>query len=457
MYVWVGDNEAVWEWSVFTLINYINTVRQLLWLWSALWASQKLGPNTPVNQLSPVYTNLNPETKKKWRKRAAKWFIYFPRMKQTSPGQSGELSLIVIPLSSDSPPTTSPPTLPLHPLDNYYSPPLHTHTHLCTHAPLVHYWICKSTSAPAPNLQPSPCVWYANAVNRVFFLPSFPPHLPILSPSLCFLSSALTYRSLPTWVDDTEETEGRATAKRREGLQTKPDNDVVMDGCYTHKQACEQQWEARLIREQWREIQKKGCWEWEEGQSSILWHSLYFLPLCSRPAQQRLPWQHIYSNEHRECHTADTFNTAAAASVQLCELVSKSCIWTLTNTTHSHGGVLMHGVPFRGHCSQSKAWSALWFIKDEMGWDLFPGDPHLAVLTAFAALNEFWVNIWMLKDTMGLWFAGSLWDHTSSDRAVLKKCRITEGLGMLLGCILVSVTSHLVSFVSSKHLASLLS
>ena len=37
---------------------------------------------------------------------------------------------------------------------------------------------------------------------------------------------------------------------RREWLQTKPDNDVVMDGCYTHKQACEQPRETGLIREQ---------------------------------------------------------------------------------------------------------------------------------------------------------------------------------------------------------------
>lgn len=59
-----------------------------------------------------------------------------------------------------------------------------------------------------------------------------------------------------------------------------------------------------------------------------------------------------------------------------------------TNATQSTGNN-MNDEPFLGHCSHSKAWSALWFIKNEMGKDLFPRDPQLAVLTAFAALTDF--------------------------------------------------------------------
>lgn len=91
MYVWAGDNEAECEWSVFTLINYINAVRQLLWLWSAPWASQNFSTNPPVNQLSPIYANLNLETKKK--ERATKWFIYLEWNKHRQASQESFLWL----------------------------------------------------------------------------------------------------------------------------------------------------------------------------------------------------------------------------------------------------------------------------------------------------------------------------------------------------------------------------
>lgn len=160
-----------------------------------------------------------------------------------------------------------PHSIPLHPLllhpclfsthDIHYFPPLpntHTHTHLythlCTHAPLARCWICKSTSAPVPNLQPSPCVWYANAANTVSSLHIFPsffrfPLLPLLSADLPKPAN------MSRWGRGGEGKRGRKSEwVYRERLQTKPDNDVVMDGCYTHKQACEQQREAGLIREQ---------------------------------------------------------------------------------------------------------------------------------------------------------------------------------------------------------------
>lgn len=49
---------------------------------------------------------------------------------------------------------------------------------------------------------------------------------------------------------EAEEGEGETESERGEGLQTKPDNDVVLDRCYTPKQTCEQQREAGLISEQ---------------------------------------------------------------------------------------------------------------------------------------------------------------------------------------------------------------
>lgn len=65
------------------------------------------------------------------------------------------------------------------------------------------------------------------------------------------------------------------------------------------------------------------------------------------------------------------------------------------------------------HCTRSKAWSVLWFIKDEMGWDPFPEDPHLAALAAFCCFwQEFWTNTWMLKDAVI--FPCSLWGQRLS-------------------------------------------
>lgn len=45
----------------------------------------------------------------------------------------------------------------------------------------------------------------------------------------------LTSLSLPRGADEAEEAEGEEGGKTREGLQTKPDNDVVMGGCYTNR------------------------------------------------------------------------------------------------------------------------------------------------------------------------------------------------------------------------------
>lgn len=104
-----------------------------------------------------------------------------------------------------------------------------------------------------------------------FFLPLSLSLSLHISPSSrlpsCFLSSAPTYPGLPTRADEAEE--GRRE-RGEEELHTKPDNDVVMDGCYTHKQACEQRRGAGHIREQWWGNPAEGGWVWEEGQSSIL-------------------------------------------------------------------------------------------------------------------------------------------------------------------------------------------
>lgn len=57
------DNEVECEYSVFTLINYINTVRQLFRLWSSRRGCQKVCKTDPSITAISFYANLIPKNK----------------------------------------------------------------------------------------------------------------------------------------------------------------------------------------------------------------------------------------------------------------------------------------------------------------------------------------------------------------------------------------------------------
>lgn len=120
------DEETACQWSVFALINYINTVRQLFWLWSALRARQKfLHKHTRQSVLVPS-CSFSPNG-------AAQRLIHSHRGKWESPVRSdGSSPLIGIPPSFHSaPPLPFPHSS--HPLLFL----LLAHTNSCVH---MHRW-----------------------------------------------------------------------------------------------------------------------------------------------------------------------------------------------------------------------------------------------------------------------------------------------------------------------------
>lgn len=135
-----------------------------------------------------------------------------------------------------------PHSIPLHPLllhpclfsthDIHYFPPLpntHTHTHTCTHTYVhMHRW---------PNVE------YVN--RHLLQYPISSPHhvsdmlmqptqflhstsSPPFFASLCFLSSAPTYPSLPTWADEAEEGKGREGERASECIERGFKQNLIM-------------------------------------------------------------------------------------------------------------------------------------------------------------------------------------------------------------------------------------
>lgn len=190
------------------------------------------------------------------------WLIQLRFCCRSVPSRTGSLLHPALPLD-----TRAIYDIFLFPPPTYMHERAHALTHLCTHAPLgPPRQICKSTSAAVPNLQPSSCVWYANSAATRFPQHPPPPRSPptLLHHILLILPhTPLCFPPLPAcqgWADEAGS-EKRSHGGGGEHLQTNLDNDVVMDGCYTHKQACE---EPRLVGEQWQaagvggeEVQKR--------------------------------------------------------------------------------------------------------------------------------------------------------------------------------------------------------
>lgn len=126
--------------------------------------------------------------------------------------------------------------------------------------PLAWRWICKSTSAPAPSLQPSPCVWYANETSI-----DSSPHFPSSFPFALLLLHKLA-----------KEEQMKHSARERERERGfKNDNDVVMDGCYTNRHVSNNEkpgWLENNKKQSRRELRSGGV----RTKLWHLWRSLCF-------------------------------------------------------------------------------------------------------------------------------------------------------------------------------------
>lgn len=155
----------------------------------------------------------------------------------------------------------------------------------------------------------------------------------------------------------------------REGLQTKPDNDVVIDGCYTHKQASEQQRGAELIREQWWGIQERDaeCRRKDKAAAPLALSRRFSLVsrAVATPARAHPTTPHtvlltdslpaVMGSEVDTSQSRPTPHEPPHADANTQRGNTRASLQPFAGG----GGGDMDGVPIRGHCSLSKSGSAL--------------------------------------------------------------------------------------------------
>lgn len=239
---------------------------------------------------------------------------------------------------SDSMLISSPSTEPLT-LMTSINFSAHTHTH--THAPLDQLWICKLTSAPVSSL-------LSRHVSNMLMQPTHFLHFTSFHPPPT---------SIPQHPEPANDKQTRQRRDgEREGLQIKADNDVVMDGCSTHKQACEQQQQAD------HRTMVKSPGERGGALCSLSHCHRHKLAATHTPSPRSHIW-HTGVAAHTHTHTVQR---AACIEACTCSRVIHNRMWTERWDGRQ---------PIPGHCSQSKTWHELWFIKDEMGDTFIPELP----------------------------------------------------------------------------------
>lgn len=262
--------------------------------------------------------------------------------------------------------------------------------------PLAWRWICKSTSAPAPSLQPSPCVWYANETSI-----DSSPHFPSSFPFALLLLHKLA-----------KEEQMKHSARERERERGfKNDNDVVMDGCYTNRHVSNNEkpgWLENNKKQSRRELRSGGV----RTKLWHLWRSLCFSLVNHAATTQPCPTDILSAIMSSEVDTSQSQWTSFCCSMYY--MHAQMCTSRMQEASYVPGRVAfalsweMDGVLFQRHCSQSKSRGVLWFIKDEMGQDLFlpPKKKKIPSWLSFCCFDD---ALSECMNTNWLFFACYMW------------------------------------------------